>query len=105
MPNFIQSPLNFHPVDGLTVRASFDGGSMSSDFGAILMRETALQSQLLTKLAAAISDSRRQTHIKHSMQDLITQRTIQLACGYEDANDSNSLRKDPMFKLALGKSH
>ncbi len=103
MPNFIQSPLNFHPVDGLTVRASFDGGSMSSDFGAILMRETALQSQLLTKLAAAISDSRRQTHIKHSMQDLITQRTIQLACGYEDANDSNSLRKDPMFKLALGK--
>jgi hypothetical protein len=104
MTNFIQSPLNFHPVDGLSVRASFDGGAMSSDFGALLMRETALQSLLLTKLAAAISDSRRQSHIKHSLQDLISQRTIQIACGYEDANASNSLRKDPMFKLAIGKT-
>ena len=77
---------------------------MSSDFGALLMRETALQSLLLTKLAAAISDSRRQSHIKHSLQDLISQRTIQIACGYEDANASNSLRKDPMFKLAMGKT-
>jgi hypothetical protein len=103
MTNSIQTQLNFHPVDGLSVRANFDGGAMSSDFGAILMRETALNSLLLTKLAAAISDPRRQSHIKHSLQDLITQRCIQLACGYEDANDSNSLRKDPMFKLAIGK--
>ena len=103
MTNSIQTQLNFHPVDGLSVRANFDGGAMSSDFGAILMRETALNSLLLTKLAAAISDSRRQSHIKHSLQDLITQRCIQLACGYEDANDSNSLRKDPMFKLAMDK--
>lgn len=103
MPNVTQTQLNFHPVDGLSVRANFDGGAMSSDFGAILMRETALQSQLPNKLAAVIGDSRKQSHITHTLQDLITQRTIQLACGYEDANDSNSLRTDPMFKLALGK--
>lgn len=99
----IQDQLKFHPVDGLSVRASFDGGALSSDFGALLVREVALQSQLLNRLADVIQDERRQTHVTHTMQDLITQRTIQLACGYEDANDSNTLRKDPMFKLAVGK--
>ena len=102
MPESTQTQLNFHPVDGLSIRANFDGGCLSSDFGAILLRETALQSPILKELADVFQDKRQQSHITHPLQNLFTQRTLQIACGYEDANDSNSLRKDPMFKLAVG---
>ena len=104
MAEFTQKPLRFHPSNGKTIRADFNGGELSSDFGALLLRETGLQSGLLARLTAAIGDNRHQSYIDHPVQDLLTQRILQIGCGYEDANDSNFLRKDPMFKMAAGRN-
>ena len=77
---------------------------MPSDFGALLLREPLLHSRLMTRLTEAIHDKRHPSYIEHSLEDYLVQRTLQMACGYEDANDSNRLRKDPMFKLATGRN-
>ena len=104
MANNTQETLRFQPINGKTVRADFKGGELSSDFGALLLRETARRSGLVSRLSHAIRDSRHPSYIDHSIQDLLTQRVLQVACGYQDANDSNHLRKDPMFKLATGRN-
>ena len=104
MAQHTQETLHFHPVDGKTVRADFNGGELSSDFAALLIRETALRSGLISRLVQSIKDKRHQSYVDHPIQDLLMQRVLQMACGYQDANDSNHLRKDPMFKLAAGRS-
>ena len=104
MTECTQKQLRFHPSNGKTIRADFQGGELSSDFGALLLRETNLQSGLISRLTAAIDDKRHQSYIDHPLQDLLTQRILQMGCGYEDANDSNFLRKDPMFKMAAGRN-
>ena len=104
MAKHTQETLRFHPVNGKTVRADFNGGELSSDFGALLLHEMAIRSEIIPRLAKAIQDKRHQSYIDHSIQDLLMQRVLQMACGYQDANDSNHLRKDPMFKLAVGHS-
>lgn len=91
--------LRFPPVAGFTVRADFDGGALSSDFGPLLLRGVDQQIGLIDRLARAIDDRRHASYIDHSLSDLLTQRIFQIACGYADANDANSLRRDPMFKL------
>lgn len=103
MTQFRQELLGFHPVNSKTVRADFLGGALSSDFGALLLREVSLKSGLITRLTKVIEDRRHPSYINHPLQDLLTQRILQIACGYQDANDCNSLRKDPMFKLAAGR--
>lgn len=104
MPKSTQEQLRFHPSNGKTIRADFNGGELSSDFGVLLLRETILQSGLINRLTDAISDRRHQSYIDHPLKELLVQRVLQMACGYEDANDSNRLRKDPMFKLATGRN-
>lgn len=64
----------------------------------------AIRSELIPRLDRAIQDKRHQSYIDHSIQDLLTQRVLQMACGYQDANDNNHLHKDSMFKLAFGRS-
>lgn len=81
------------------MRADFEGGALSSDFGALLLRETALHNGLIARLCSAIDDRRHPSYVNHSLRDLLTQHIFQVACGYPDANDSNTLRHDPMFKL------
>jgi DDE family transposase len=93
--------LCFPPVGGQTVRADFEGGALSSDFGALLLRGIDRQIGLTQRLAAAIHDTRHQSYIAHPLRDLLAQRIYQLASGYADANDANHLRHDPMFKLGL----
>jgi hypothetical protein len=93
--------LKFPPVQGHTVRADFDGGAMSSDIGPLILRGVDKQTGLSAAIAAAIHDWRHPSYIEHPLQDLIAQRVYQIACRYEDANDANSLRRDPIFKLAL----
>lgn len=104
MTKSTQEQLRFHPSNRKTVRADFNGGELSSDFGALLLRETILHSRLIEKLSSAINDRRHQSYIDHPLQDLLVQRVLQMACGYEDASDSNHLRKDPMFKLVTGRN-
>jgi hypothetical protein len=93
--------LCFPPVAGQTLRADFEGGALSSDFGALLLRGIDRQIGLTQRLAAAIRDKRHQSYIDHPLQDLVAQRIYQLAAGYADANDANHLRHDPVFKLGV----
>ena len=93
--------LRFPPVDGLTVRADFDGGAMSSDFGPLILRGVDQQIGLTERLAQAIDDQRHASYITHPLRDLLAQRIFQIGCGYEDGNDANALRRDPLFKLAV----
>ena len=93
--------LCFPPVAGYTVRADFEGGALSSDFGALLLRGIDRQIGLTSRLAAAIHDERHPSYIDHPLRDLLAQRVYQIASGYPDGNDANSLRHDPLFKLSL----
>src|SRR3979409_841603 len=93
--------LYFPPVAGQTMRADFEGGALSSDFGALLLRGVDRQIGLTERLAAALRDKRHQSYIDHPLRDLLAQRIYQIASGYADANDANSLRHAPLFKLSV----
>ena len=93
--------LRFPPVAGQTLRADFEGGALSSDFGALLLRGVDRQIGLTERLAAAIHDQRHQSYIDHPLRDLLAQRIYQIASGYADANDANHLRYDPVFTLGV----
>ncbi|ACF42908.1 transposase IS4 family protein [Pelodictyon phaeoclathratiforme BU-1] len=69
----------------------------------LLLHETESQLGIISMLTKCISDSRRSSSITHSVNELNTLRVFQIACGYEDCNDSNSLRIDPAMKIALGR--
>jgi hypothetical protein len=101
MPYSTPEQLQFPPVSGHTVRATFDGGALSSDFGALLLRGIDRQIGLTERLAAAVRDKRHPSYIDHTLRDLFAQRIYQIASGYADGNDANSLRYDPMFKLSV----
>jgi hypothetical protein len=96
--------LRFPPIAGYTVRADFAGGALSSDFGALLLRGIDCQIGLTVRLAAAVQDKRHPSYIDHTLRDLFAQRIYQIASGYADGNDANSLRRDPMFKLSVERS-
>jgi hypothetical protein len=83
------------------VHADFEGGALSSDFGARLLRGVGRQIGLTERLAAAIHDNRHPSSIDHPLRDLLAQRIYQIASGYADANDANSLRHAPLFTLGL----
>jgi Transposase DDE domain group 1 len=74
---------------------------LSSDFGALLLRGIDRQRGLTERLGTAIHDKRHQSYIDHPLRDLLAQRIYQLASGYADANDANSLRRDPLFQLGV----
>lgn len=93
--------LRFPPVEGLTVRADFEGGALSSDFGVMLLRGVDQQIGLSQHLAKAFDDRRHPSYIEHPLAALFAQRIYQIACGYADGNDANTLRRDPLFKLGL----
>lgn len=97
--NSTPNQLRFAASAGFTVRADFDGGGLSSDLGPLLLRGVDQQIGLTARLSRAFDDRRHPGYIKHTARDVLTQRIFQIASGYEDGNDSNSLRHDPMFRL------
>ena len=103
MIDSISEPLRFPPVSGLTVRADFDGGALSSDFGPLILQGVNRQTGLIGGLAKAIHDARHPAYVDHQLPDLLAQRIYQIGCGDEDGNDANSLRSDPLFKLGVGR--
>ena len=87
------------------VVAAFDGGHVTSDAGGLLLREAMLGSQIVAKLAMeGFVDHRDPNRIAHSVQDLVVQRILGLALGYEDLNDHDHLRKDALFSTVVGKA-
>ena len=101
--NSTPEQLRFASIPAHSVRADFAGGGLSSDLGPVLLRGVDLQIGLTKRLAAALPDRRHQSYVSHSYHDILTQRIYQIGCGYEDGNDSNSLRHDPMFKLGTAR--
>jgi len=89
------------PFGRKTIAANFDGGSISSDAGLLLLREVDAQLGLTKHLAGCVKDSRDPSKVKQSTEDMVRQRVFAIAQGYEDCNDHDSLRTDPMLKLSL----
>ncbi len=102
--DFIPDQLRFPSIPGYTVRADFGGGELSSDLGPVVLGAVDRRIGMINRLTAAIVDPRDARYITHTMHDLLAQRVFQLASGYPDGNDSDTLRRDPMFKLAANKA-
>jgi hypothetical protein len=85
------------------VVAAFDGGTVSSDAGALLLGKADAAIGLIDRLALCFSDRRQAKRIEHSVRTLIGQRVFGLALGYEDLNDHDRLRHDPVMGALLGK--
>jgi len=82
--------------------ARFDGGRISSDGGALLLRENDRRLHLLARLAGCFLDGRDPERVEHSIQEMLSQRIYGLALGYEDVNDHEQLRTDPLFGVLAG---
>ena len=91
--------LEFHGLGRRVVVGEFDGGKISSDSGGLLLREVEQRSHILKRLAGCFSDYRDAKQIEHSLEALIKQRVIGLALGYEDLNDHDRLRQDPLLAV------
>ena len=89
------------PVSGKTIVAKFDGGLLSSDGGILILREVEQRLRVADRIAACLKDRRAPDQITHSLADVIGFRLLMIAAGYEDGNDANLLRSDPMFKMAM----
>jgi len=86
------------------VVARFDGGAMTSDAGAVLLRETDRRLNLMPRLAACFEDHRQPWLVSHTVQEMVAQRVYALALGYEDLNDHDQLREDPLLGVLSGKA-
>ena len=91
------------PVRGKAIVARFDGACMSSDGGLLALREVEQRLAIASRLAACIHDPRDPSRIIHGLDEIVRTRLLMIAAGYEDGNDADSLRRDPMFKLAMGR--
>ena len=89
------------PVEGKEIVARFDGGRLSSDGGLLVLREIERRLSVADRLAACIEDPRDPDSTVHTLADIIRFRLLMIAAGYEDGNDADTLRTDPLFKLAL----
>ena len=93
----------FAPVEGRKVVAGFDGGNISSDAGALLLGATDRAIGLVDRFARCFRDFRRQDLIEHEVVTLVGQRIYAMALGYEDLNDHDELRHDPLMAVLAGK--
>ena len=97
------SPLGFEGLGSRKVAASFDGGAITSNAGALLLRQTDRVIGLSRQAAACFRDARSQEDIEHTLETLVAQRVHGIALGYEDLNDHDTLRRDPVLGLISGK--
>jgi DDE family transposase len=97
-------PIEFHALGSREVVAEFDGGDITSDGGGLILREVEQRTGILKKFAACFVDYRNPEAIEHSVEDLVAQRGYGLCLGYEDLNDHDELRADPLLAVMVGKS-
>jgi len=98
-----RSPLLFQDLGPRKVVADFSGGYLSSDGGALLLRGLERGLGVLRGLSACFQDARHPMFIEHGLQELLAQRVYGLALGYEDLNDHQDLRRDPLLAVCAGK--
>ncbi len=104
MTKCTQSTFEFADHFSRQVVARFDGGAITTDGGGLLLRETDRRLHLLPRLAECFLDGRNPLLVEHSVEQLVSQRVYGLALGYEDLNDHEQLRQDPLFRVLAGKS-
>jgi hypothetical protein len=98
------SYLDFSMLGARQILADFDGGDISSDAGALLLRKTEQITAIIRQFAACFTDHRNPDLIEHTVEQLVAQRVYALALGYEDLNDHDDLRSDPLLATVVGKS-
>jgi hypothetical protein len=98
-----QSSFGFEACGKREIVARFDGGMISSDGGAFLLCQTDQRLNLLPRLAMCFLDGRNQEQVEHSILEMLSQRIYGLALGYEDINDHEQLRTDPVFGILAGR--
>jgi len=88
----------------LALEAAFDGGKLTSDGGLIWLAKADEElGNLCDKIASQVPEWRKGPSVRYSLKTLVRQRVLQIACGYEDQNDSDTLRRDPLLKLVCGR--
>src|SRR4051794_32419086 len=97
------SYLDFPMLGPREVLADFDGGDISSDGGALLLRETERLTGIIRQFAACFTDHRNPALTEHTVGELIAQRVYALGLGNEDLNDHDAPRRDPLFATVVGK--
>lgn len=98
-----QKSFDFQPLASRQVTARFDGGTITSDAGALLLREVEQRTGILRRLAACFDDFRDPELIEFTTEELLKQRVFALAMGYEDLNDHEQLRRDPLLAVLVGR--
>src|SRR5262245_53663742 len=96
--------LPFQPLGPRDVVARFDGGTITSDGGALLLGEAERLTGTLRHFAACFTDHRDPDALEHTVLQLVSQRVYGLALGYEDLNDHDTLRRDPLLATLVGKA-
>ena len=96
--------MEFQGLGARKIQGAFDGGPISSDGGALLLREVDVRLGITQGLAACFTDHRNPDFVEHSVLELVRQRVYGLALGYEDLNDHDELSLDPLLALAVGKT-
>ena len=99
----ITQSLDFGTVEGRRLEAAFDGGLVTSDAGALLLGATDRAIRMMDRFALCFHDERRPEYIEHEVATLVGQRVFGIALGYEDLNDHDELRHDPMMAILAGK--
>lgn len=94
---------SFQPLGRREVVGAFDGGTISSDAGGLLLREVEQRTGIVQQFAACFVDHRDPDLVEHTVQELVAQRIYGLALGYEDLNDHDQLRRDPLLATLVGK--
>jgi hypothetical protein len=93
----------YEAVEGRQVVAAFDGGEVTSDAGGLLLGATDRAIGLMARFAACFDDDRVQAQVEHSVGGMVAQRVFGIALGYEDLNDHDQLRHDPVLATLAGK--
>ena len=93
----------FQPLEKRELRGIFDGGAITSDAGGLLLREVDARTSIIARFAGCFTDHRDPELIEHSVVQLVAQRVFGLALGYEDLNDHDELRHDPLLAILVGK--
>jgi hypothetical protein len=103
MTECTQTSFEFEGHFSKAVVARFDGGQQTSDAGGVLLRETDRRLKLLSRFAACFVDGRDAARIEHRVEEMVAQRVYGIAMGYEDLNDHEQLRHDPLLGVMAGK--
>jgi hypothetical protein len=93
------NPLPFSSLGSRKIQGDFNGGSLTSDAGALLLREVNKHLGLIDAINNCIPDPRNPFYTVHQQKTMLAQRIFGIALGYEDLNDHQSLREDPLFQI------